>query len=90
MIMEVAQGGSAASADLHGLSQTENGDVDLGDIIVGIDGEKVANTDDLSRSLDKHQVGDTIKIEVVRSGKHMTVPVRLMEAPDTRRGAIRR
>jgi S1-C subfamily serine protease len=90
MILQITSGGAAASADLHGLSQTENGDVDLGDIIVGIDGEKVGNTDDLSRLLDKHQVGDTIKVEIVRNGKHMTVPVRLTEAPDTRRGVQRR
>src|SRR6266446_4920965 len=39
LIVQVAPGGAAANAGLHGLTQTENGDVELGDIIVGIEGE---------------------------------------------------
>jgi S1-C subfamily serine protease len=34
--------------------------------------------------LDKHQVGETVQIEVVRNGRHMTVPVRLTETPQRR------
>jgi len=89
LIWEVAAGGAAANAGLQGLTQTENGDVELGDIIVGIDREKVKSADDLSRILDKHQLGDAVTVDVVRNGRRMTVPVRLTEAPDTRRG-IRR
>ncbi|HEX4899192.1 MAG TPA: trypsin-like peptidase domain-containing protein [Pyrinomonadaceae bacterium] len=90
LIWQLAPGGAAASAGLRGLTQTENGDVELGDIIVAIDGEKVANTDDLYRVLDKRQVGQTVRVEIVRNGKQMTVPVRLQEAPDSGRGTIRR
>jgi S1-C subfamily serine protease len=85
LIWNVLQGGAAANAGLRGLTQTEEGNIELGDIIVGIDNEKVGNTDDLSRILDKHQVGDTISVEVVRNGKRVKVPVRLTEAPDARR-----
>jgi len=81
LIWDVLPGGSAANAGLRGLTQTEEGDVELGDIIVSIDGEKVRNTDDLYRVLDKHQVGDTINVEIVRNSRHTTVPVRLTEAP---------
>src|SRR6266699_1272144 len=41
LIWQVLPGSAAANAGLHGLTQTENGDVELGDIIVGIDGQKV-------------------------------------------------
>ena len=85
LIWNVLQGGAAASAGLRGLTQTEEGNIELGDIIVGIDGEKIGSTDDLSRILDKHQVGDTIGVEVMRNGRRTKVPVRLTEAPDTRR-----
>jgi S1-C subfamily serine protease len=90
LIWQVASGGAAGIAGLRGLTQTENGDVEIGDIIVGIDGEKVANSDDLFRLLDKHQVGDTVRVEIVRNGRRVTVPVRLTEGPDTRRGVFRR
>lgn len=89
LIWQVAAGGAAANAGLRGLTQTENGDVELGDIIVSIDGEKVATSDDLFRVLDKHQVGDSVRVEIVRSGKRATVPVRLTEGPDNRRGIFR-
>ncbi|HJZ81305.1 MAG TPA: PDZ domain-containing protein, partial [Pyrinomonadaceae bacterium] len=63
------------------------GDIELGDIIVSVDGQKIANKDDLYRVLDKHQIGETINVEVVRRGRNVTVPVRLADqaAPATRR-----
>src|SRR3989454_9048812 len=85
MIWEVAAGGSAANAGLRGLTQTEDGDVEIGDIIVGINGEKVGNSDDLYHILDKHEVGETVNVEIVRNGRHLTVPVRLTEPTDRRR-----
>jgi len=85
LIYQVAQGGAAANAGLHGLTQTENGDVEIGDIIVGIDNEKVANTDDLYRILNKHNVSDQVQVQIVRNGRRTSVPVRLTETPDTRR-----
>jgi len=90
IIWQIAQGGAAASAGLRGLTQTEDGDVELGDIIVSIAGEQVRNTDDLYRVLDKHQVGETVAVEIYRNSRKLSVPVRLQEAPDTRRGTFRR
>jgi S1-C subfamily serine protease len=85
LIYQVARGGGAATAGLRGVQQTETGDVELGDIIVGIDNDKVANSDDLFRVLDKHQIGDTVQVQIWRDGRRMSVPVRLMESPDSRR-----
>src|SRR6267378_3162642 len=81
LIWAVRPGGAAASAGLRGLVQTENGDIELGDIIIAIDGEKVSNNDDLLKILDKHEVGETVSVEVMRNGRRMTVSVKLMEAP---------
>jgi len=85
LIYQVARGGGAATAGLRGVQQTETGDVELGDIIVGIDNDKVTNSDDLFRVLDKHQIGDTVQVQIWRDGRRMSVPVRLMESPDSRR-----
>ncbi|MEP6921113.1 MAG: trypsin-like peptidase domain-containing protein [bacterium] len=90
MIWQVAPGDAAAAAGLHGITQTEDGEVSLGDIIVGIDGTKVANADDLFRVLEKYQVGDTVRVEIVRNGRKMAVPVRLSQGGDPGRGVIRR
>ena len=85
LILQVARGSGAANAGLRGLQQTENGDVELGDIILGINGEKVANQDGLFRITEKHQVGETVQVLILRDGRRMTIPVRLTESPDTRR-----
>ena len=85
LIIQVGRGTGAAQAGLRGMQQTEMGDVELGDIIVGIDNDKVGNSDDLYKVLDKHQIGDTVQVQIWRNGRRMAVPVRLMEAPDMRR-----
>jgi putative serine protease PepD len=90
ILMQVAPGGAAAVAGLRGLTQTADGEVALGDIITAIDGQKINTSDDLYRALDKHQIGDTIKVEVVRSNGRTTIPVRLTESPAGRTGIFRR
>ncbi|MFN2454787.1 MAG: S1C family serine protease [Pyrinomonadaceae bacterium] len=90
IVMQVQPGGAAAAAGLRGLMQTEDGAVVLGDIITAIDGEKVSSQNDLFRILDKHQIGDSVRVEVLRNNQRTTVPVRLTEAPDSGRGLIRR
>src|SRR5215510_549765 len=85
LIMQVARGSGAATAGLRGIQQTEMGDFVLGDIIIGINNDAVNNSDDLFRVLDRHQIGDTVQVQIWRDGRRMSVPVRLMESPDSRR-----
>ncbi len=85
LIIQVGRGTGAAAAGLRGMQQTEMGDIELGDIIVGIDSDKVGNSDDLFRVLDKHQIGETVQVQIWRDGRRTSVPVRLMDSPDMRR-----
>ena len=85
LIVSIQPGGAAANAGLRGVVQTEEGDLELGDIIISIDGEKVDDNDDLFKILDKHKVGDTVSVGVFRQGNRTTVPVHLTEAPAQRR-----
>src|SRR5919112_2027272 len=90
LILQVDASGSAAAAGLRGLSESPEGDLVIGDIITGIDGEKVESQNDLYRILDKHQFNDVVQVEVVRSsGQRATVPVRLLPV-QPRRGTTRR
>ncbi|HXI23898.1 MAG TPA: trypsin-like peptidase domain-containing protein [Pyrinomonadaceae bacterium] len=85
LILATQPGGPAANAGLRGLVETEDGQIELGDIIVAIDGEKIENNDDIYKVMDKHHMGDTVNVEVIRRGRRLTVPVKLTEAPTTRR-----
>jgi S1-C subfamily serine protease len=85
LIWQTQPGGPAANAGLRGLVQTDDGDVELGDIIVGINGEKVTNNDELYKILNKHQLGETVSVDIYRAGRRTAVSVRLTNVP-ARRG----
>lgn len=53
----------------------------IGDVIVSIDGQPVANTDDLQRALRDKQPGQVVQVGLIRQGRRITVPVRLTERP---------
>ncbi len=80
LIVNVAPNTAAASAGLRGIGETADGAVVLGDIIVGVDGEKVSGGDDLTKILDRKAVGDTIQVEIYRDGRKMTIAARLSAA----------
>ncbi len=92
LILQLDPNGSAAAAGLRGLSETPEGDLVVGDIITGIDGEKVETQNDLYRILDKHQFNDVVQVDVVRGtgGQRATVPVRLLPERGQPRGNTRR
>lgn len=83
LVRNVLDGGSIKAAGLRGISQGVEGNVVLGDIITGIDGEKLSDLDDLYRFLDKKQIGDTVQVQVFRDNKTLTIPVKLLPTPQT-------
>lgn len=85
LIINVYQGTGASQAGLRGTSQTNYGEISLGDIIVSIDGDKMNDPDDLYKTLDKKQIGDTVSVEIIRDGRRTTVPVRLQQLPASNR-----
>ena len=66
-VLAVPPGGAAERAGMRGITQTANGLV-LGDVIVGIDDEKVDDYDDLYNALDHRHAGDVVGAKVNRQG----------------------
>jgi serine protease Do len=62
-------------------SPAEKAGLKVGDIVVGIDGKKIKNSQDLVREVLKRQVGQKIEIDIIREGKRIKVPVTTMEMP---------
>jgi S1-C subfamily serine protease len=84
LIIEVVPGGAADRAGLHGGNQRAYlGNVPLmvgGDLIIGIDGEQVADQQDLADVLNRHKAGETINVTVLRGRRKLEVKVVLGEA----------
>ena len=51
-----------------------------GDLIYMIDGEKVTSSDMLVRTIQKHEVGDKVKLTVVRGDEMKDLEVTLQES----------
>jgi S1-C subfamily serine protease len=77
VIARIQPGSAAAKAGLKSLEELRSGRIRLGDVIVSIDGEAVRNYDDLATILDRHNVGDRIKLGVRRNKKERTVKITL-------------
>ncbi len=54
-----------------------------GDIIVQLEGQPVAERDDLRR-IENHRVGDTVRLTIFRQRRRLEVPVRLEARPESR------
>jgi S1-C subfamily serine protease len=81
LILTIAPNTSAEKAGLHETERNESGRLVLGDLITAIDGEPVRTTDDLYRIIDRHKVGDTVKMTIMREGKKLEVAVKLEPLP---------
>lgn len=79
IIGEVQEGSEAARAGLQGIRRNSDGELELGDIITGINGEDVDNIDELSTALERYKVGDTVTVKFLRDGKEQSTKVRLQE-----------
>jgi S1-C subfamily serine protease len=82
VIYKVTPKGPADQAGLRGLWRDQDGTIRLGDVITAIDGQAVEKNSDVYDALGKHQVGDTVHVEVSRNGeKKETIDVTLGPAP---------
>ncbi len=77
LILDISKGSAAEAAGLRGTWSDARGRVALGDIIVGIDSDRVETSNDLFNALEKHAVGETVKVTVVRGEARLAVPVKL-------------
>lgn len=68
-ILRVETNSPAAEAGLEGLSRNGWGQIELGDVIVGINKKVTPNHDQLMSALENHRPGDRVDVHFVRKGK---------------------
>lgn len=77
LVLDVPAGSPADKAGMRGTSRSAFGGIELGDVIVAIDGEPIKNEADLFKVLDDKKVGTVVKITVNRDGKSVVLKVQL-------------
>ncbi len=80
LIVKVTPGSAAAAAGLRGTERNQAGKIQLGDVIVAIDGKPVNNGEDLHKALRDYKVGDTVTLTIVRDERRQDVKVTLTGA----------
>ncbi|MFT3800904.1 MAG: trypsin-like peptidase domain-containing protein [Burkholderiaceae bacterium] len=80
-LVRIAPGGPAARAGLRAFARGEVGII-AGDVITAIDGEAVADADDVLAALERHQPGDRIELTLWRAGQTRKETVELASADD--------
>ena len=56
-----------------------------GDLIVAMDGQEIANPQDLAAAMNSHRAGDTVTLTIFRGRKRMDVKVTLSDATDAQK-----
>jgi S1-C subfamily serine protease len=86
LIERVLPGGAAAKAGLRGgTQQAYQGNIPVmlgGDLIVGFNGQEIANPQDLAAAMNDHRAGDVVTLTIFRGRKRMDVKVTLGDAKD--------
>src|SRR5262249_19598195 len=88
LVQTVPRGGPAAQAGVHGGDRIATIGMRRfyvgGDVIVAIDGQKVATQLDVNLVLNKKRPGDQVTVTVYRGGKKLDIPVKLGERPSVK------
>lgn len=66
LVLDVSPNGGAARAGLRGTSRNVAGRIELGDVIVAINGQTLSAVEDLLAAFDNRQVGETVRVTVKR------------------------
>ena len=86
LVQGVVRGSSEYLAGVRGAREVVDiGNVELGiggDLIVAIDRQPVDREDALVRAVSRKRVGDIITLTIIRNGRTLTLPVKLVRAPD--------
>ena len=80
LVFEVEPGSAAAKAGLIPSRRNQAGQIELGDVIVGLGNEVIESNNDLFLALENHRAGDLITVTVLRKDRELEIDVVLDES----------
>ncbi len=83
IVLDVVAGTDPERLGMRGLTRTQRGRFQLGDVIVAIDGQVVRNEDDLATIMEQRRAGDMVTVTTQRDNSRLEYAVEL-QAPFNR------
>ena len=80
LVQDVAEKSGAAAAGIEPTFVDEDGDIQLGDVIVEMDGRAIRSFGDIAKTLDGRKPGERVVVVVERRGKRISLTVELQAA----------
>lgn len=77
LVLNVVQGSAAEKAGIQSTYRNSYGEIVLGDVITGINGEAINSNDDLILVLEKYEEGDLVTIQLLRDKEAIEVELQL-------------
>ena len=81
-VLGLINGSDAINKGLIPARLYNDGSIDFGDIIIKVDGKSIKNTYDLDDILEKHKIGDTVNLTILRGHKKIKKSIKLMGLDD--------
>jgi S1-C subfamily serine protease len=80
LIVDIEKGGAAEKAGIRPTTRNRYGDIELGDVIVSIDDNKIEKYGDLVLALEKYKPNERVTVTVQRDKKEVEIELVLDEA----------
>ena len=77
IIGKIGRGSAAERAGLRGARETAMGRIEVGDVIVAVDGKAIETIDDLLDVMELHKVGEQVTVDYLRANRRYQVSVTL-------------
>lgn len=78
LVYDVVKGSPAEAAGIRPTTMDNRGQIYLGDVIIGVNQEKITSSNDVILALEKHQVGDEVHLTLLRDGKKEKISITLI------------
>ncbi|NKB34503.1 MAG: trypsin-like serine protease [Pseudomonadales bacterium] len=83
IVLDVVAGTDPERLGMRGIRRAQRGQIQLGDVIVEINGQPIANEDDYATVIEQHQPGDIVKVRTLRDNCLLEYDIEL-QAPISR------
>jgi S1-C subfamily serine protease len=82
IVLDVVEGTDPERLGMRGLARAQQGRIQLGDVIIEIDGQAIADEDDYANIVEQKRPGDVVRVKTLRDNRIREYDIRLQAPPN--------